>query len=173
MALKEGNITVYDINGNLLASEKVITSEGYVDIKLNNISTTGILYFNVTYNENDKYLSSHSINDTTGTSYLTVNIAKMNTITNIEAKPSSNVNNVTLTINVTNTTGDSLSSGRVEIRDAITGELLGEGTLNGEGKVNITLNKEFVAGDIRINVTFMGDDYYGFTIRSHVFNNCE
>ncbi|RAP47188.1 MAG: hypothetical protein BZ135_02635, partial [Methanosphaera sp. rholeuAM6] len=135
VALKEGNITVYDINGNLLASEKVLTDQGYVDIKLNNVTKTGMLYYNVTYNGNDKYLPSHAINETTGSTYLPVDVTKMPTITNIEAVLNNSIQNVTITVNVTNATGESLTGGRIEVRNVTTGELIGEGTLNSDGKV--------------------------------------
>ena len=158
--LTVGNITVYDMNGNLLAFEKELTQDGYVDIVLNNITATGQLKIKVTYNENDIYLTSNALNESAyDPNYITLNIGKIPTITSIYQIINNSVSNVTLKIQVTNATGESLTNGRIEVRNA-TGALIGEGSLDDEGKAIITLTKTFSAGEIQVNVTYMGDDYY-------------
>ena len=112
----------------------------------------GNITVNVTFEGNDNYTSSSEKSS--------FNATKIDTITNIESILSNRTGNVTLAINVTNSTGELVNTGYVEVIDAETGKLLGEGILKGDGKVNITLRDVTELGDVKVNVTYVGNDIY-------------
>ena len=159
----EGSIYVYDYNNGELLVDGVDVSGQYVDLTLD-IQQTGKTKLFVYYMENDKYLESNARNESAfilDKDLIVINVEKLPSTTNIESILSNKTGNVTLAINVTNSTGDLITTGHIIVFNATNAsQILGQADIDeASGKVNITLSLTQV-GDIAVNVTYQGNDYY-------------
>jgi hypothetical protein len=155
-----GLVDVYDFINSQYLKQGVDVSGKSVDLILPlEPGTNKIIVY---YHENEKYLESNAINESAvifDREICVINVDKLPSITNIEKIVSNKSGEVTLRINVTNTTQDLIETGHVVIVDATNGDILGEGDLN-KGKVDILLGTVTQPGDILVNITYQGNDYY-------------
>ena len=115
-------------------------------------NVVGTIYVNASFND-----TTNTYSNATAQTTFTVN--KIPTKTNVTIIDNT-IGNVVIHVNVTNLTGDDVTTGHVKVYDSATGVLIGEGDLANGGK-DITLDVN-TPGSLSINVTYLGTDiYYG------------
>jgi len=153
-----GSVTVYDKTGSPLVSD-VELADGIANITIP-VTSTGELMVIVHYNENDVYLSSNATNNSAIGSFsevIVINVTKIPTITNVEVI-SNIINNVTLSINVTNASNNQLvEKGEVAVYDVL-GNEIARGQLT-DGKVNILIPSS-TDGIFDVVVKYVENDIY-------------
>ncbi|WP_323736119.1 Ig-like domain repeat protein [Methanosphaera sp. ISO3-F5] len=155
-----GLIYVYDFIHSELLEQEVQVGNRSVNLTLPLEPGTNKLL--VYYQENNIYLESNYRNETAFTfdkDVYVINVEKIPSITVVEKVLSNKSGEVTIRVNVTNTTGSLIPTGHVSVFNATSGELLGEGDLD-NGKADILLPGLTEPGDARINITYEGNTHY-------------
>ncbi|RAP44698.1 MAG: hypothetical protein BZ136_08640, partial [Methanosphaera sp. rholeuAM74] len=157
-AVLTGEVIVTNTTGRVLAGGELTDGQLIVEIPA---ESAGRLEVIVTYPENDIYYSSHAKNNTEGTAdnIIVIDVTKIPTKTNLTII-NNTIGNVMVHVNVTNLTGQLVTTGHVEVYDNATGSLIGEAELE-DGEADITLDVP-EPGMIYINATYLENDiYYG------------
>ena len=147
--VKAGSVTVYVTDEDGTTSEKTveIADEKY------SLTYTGIIAGK--YTVKAKYLGNASMTPAMSEE-LTFTVNKIPTITNVEIL-NTTLNNVTLSVNVTNLTETLVNKGTITVKDT-TGKVLNESTLH-EGVANITIPVDSI-GQLRVIVTYNENNIY-------------
>ena len=127
-------------------------------IKLDQITTSGKIEVDVVYNGTDKYLNSTARDkDNIDTEFTEIDVSKIPTITNVEII-NTTLTNVIIGVNVTNATGELVTTGGVVVYNKNGSVLVSETALT-EGRVDITIPAS-EAGTIEIRVEYQENDVY-------------
>ncbi|WP_323736121.1 Ig-like domain repeat protein [Methanosphaera sp. ISO3-F5] len=155
-----GVIYVYDFTNSILLVQEQPVANNYVDLTLP--LGPGINKLLVYYQENNIYLESNYRNESAfalDKDVFVINVLRIPSITNIEEVISNKSGEVAITVSVTDMDDTLVLDGHVQVFDAISGELLGEGDLE-YGRVDIELPSLTEPGEALINVTYNGNTIY-------------
>ena len=151
-----GEVYIKDANGNIL---KNVPIDGVTIVPLE-ISKAGELKVVVEYQENDIYLASNATNESAISpeeeNIIVIGVDKIPTITNVEIL-NTTLTNVTISVNVTNSSTELVSEGEVYVFDT-QGNKIAEAILDG-GKATITIPAEH-AGEFKVVVEYQENDIY-------------
>ncbi|MDO5825623.1 MAG: carboxypeptidase regulatory-like domain-containing protein [Methanosphaera sp.] len=156
----ESNVTVrfgevfVKHDGKIIANEELVNGEATITLPVDEAGDFKVV---VEYQENDIYLASNATNKSTGEEEITIGVTKIPTVTSVEIL-NTTLGNVTIKVNVTNMTNESVVEGGVVVYDE-DGEVLVSETSLDNGVAVITVPSSS-AGPLKVKVVYPETDHY-------------
>ncbi|RAP54191.1 MAG: hypothetical protein BZ137_03560, partial [Methanosphaera sp. rholeuAM130] len=157
--VRKGEVIVRNAtNNNIITAATLDGGKATIVIPTNSVGEVKVV---VEYLENDIYNASKAVNQsalgTPDEEVVVIDVSKIPTITSVEILNNS-LSNVTIGVNVTNSSGDLVTKGEVLVRDAdnkrvITSQIL----TGGQATIDLPVNE---AGELRVIVEYQENDIY-------------